>query len=923
MMIKTMRNTFLFFSLAIMIGRFPLSVLACEELVGPILENSALQKTFKEDIKENFQGLRYTNSDLFEKGKVPTWNDISTVEILHKDIAILRRDASGINQESLIQEVYLELLEDKQFSDLIQRLTNWNYFEDYQLPDLETVKHFKKEISILMENLPPEIRPIILSVETSGKHSEITLQANNLIERQKALLEIFFSTTGYKNYEEVVKNNNKNIDILRGLVEMIRNEEIEVAIDRPFNARWWMPRIGLHNQFVTGTSMGARTINGRIAVEATSSSHDVESYRHFDHDLKPKYGYLRAKQSSSLKQEDGIYGEDTYILDLDKIKRRLSWTPGDSLNRMIHINPNWMGGQASEPNHWDSLFLPWDSRELMIPLLYNRYINNNEINLDGIFQAKAPGHEKLEMLTPNSESEYLEVQVWGPIRIEDIKEFIFRENPPIGDFLDKLNEHKIKIFDGRNNQVKEWTPPGSREPASLSEAQCDEIIKSILVEETYYNTEVARRINRFFVLRLSQINQSLLEGETVPAWGDIENLKEIYRIFMKNLDSINDINEEEKLKFVHQVFANAINNNLTLKKFFAQQLEGKNVEGLSLSDQENHYYFRIVFEKLNAYIPTPWKIKLPPVNVEKARSDLVKQAEKYYKRQQRLLREIFPTTGYEDYKEIKKLNTQHKEELGEIVDLIRNEDVNIAISRPGNARWWVPKVGLHNQHVTGTSRGYKGQSGRNAVEASYSNRKFQKYANLDNDVKPKYGLLYPKTNSSIQPVSTHYGEDTYILDLKKIKKRLTWTPGDSLNRMSAHNFEWTEGTTLNAKSWDYLFLPWSSKELMIPLLHKQFNGLNPSLALNHQQSDGIPKAFNKFQMQFENPSARYLEVQIWGPIRLADVKEFIFKSGEPQGEFLEALIEKGIKIYDGSAWPHKEWFPPAEKVEGLSLVPLE
>ena len=41
------------------------------------------------------------------------------------------------------------------------------------------------------------------------------------------------------------------------------------------------------------------------------------------------------------------------------------------------------------------------------------------------------------------------------------------------------------------------------------------------------------------------------------------------------------------------------------------------------------------------------------------------------------------------------------------------------------------------------------------------------------------------------------------------------------------------------------------------------------------------------------------EVQFWGPLSIDNVEKFIFLEVEPSGRFLNKLLEKNIKIYDG------------------------
>ena len=58
--------------------------------------------------------------------------------------------------------------------------------------------------------------------------------------------------------------------------------------------------------------------------------------------------------------------------------------------------------------------------------------------------------------TPNMD--YIEVQIWGPISLDDVSVFEFMTDPPQGEFLRELLKRGIHIRDGRHWPPVAWQP---------------------------------------------------------------------------------------------------------------------------------------------------------------------------------------------------------------------------------------------------------------------------------------------------------------------------------------------------------------------------------------------------------------------------------------------------------------------------------
>ena len=296
----------------------------------------------------------------------------------------------------------------------------------------------------------------------------------------------------------------------------------------------------------------------------------------------------------------------------------------------------------------------------------------------------------------------------------------------------------------------------------------------------------------------------------------------------------------------------------------------------------------------------------------KRATTLMEATEVYIKDQQKVLKGLFHTTNYKTYKQYQKaLDAWESEGSKEAVSMIRNENVEMIMLRPSNGRWWIEKVGFKNQHVTGSSRGFMGHKGRNAVEASLSSKTYKNFAKFDNDLKPKYGMLAPKTDSGISIDMPHYGDDIYIFKKSKVKNSVTFTLGDSLNPIPSNRPEtrWTGGETFTPDHWDEVFLPWSQKELMTPVLKKGIQSKKFSLEYSEMDDLGLSKKWSR--------GGEYLELQFWGDLNLSQVEKFIFTREPPTAEFYRILKERGIKVYDGRKYhlstdglvTKKEWKP--------------
>src|SRR5262249_53898516 len=138
---------------------------------------------------------------------------------------------------------------------------------------------------------------------------------------------------GFKDAKALKKAIEASGPEFKDTLSMIENERVEFVIRRPSEGRWWVPRVGFQNQRITRSSKGILNEAVRDAGEAKLASIDPIKYAQLDQDLKPKYGYLRAKAGENMTEPEGAlpYGEDAYILKKENLRDRTTFTIGDSL----------------------------------------------------------------------------------------------------------------------------------------------------------------------------------------------------------------------------------------------------------------------------------------------------------------------------------------------------------------------------------------------------------------------------------------------------------------------------------------------------------------------------------------------------------------------------------------------------------------
>lgn len=258
--------------------------------------------------------------------------------------------------------------------------------------------------------------------------------------------------------------------------------------------------------------------------------------------------------------------------------------------------------------------------------------------------------------------------------------------------------------------------------------------------------------------------------------------------------------------------------------------------------------------------------------------------------QQERAQGLLPTSGFSSLHELERAVSAMGPNRAKAVELLRDEkNFEFVMRAPSTIRDSIAQRGFLNQHDSGTSRGTLNPDYRANVEASFVGMDAVAYKRLPNAVKPKYGFLRPSATSGAKwddSRSLQYGDDFFVFKRDAVKDHLTFYPTDSLGQ-SAY------GTSAPPSSWAHALQPWSQRMILAAGLEVAGDG--------NLQYAPRPPGFQSTRQNFDY----YMEIQIWRPLGLEDVERFEFTTAPPQGDFLKALRQTGVKIFKkGSA---EEW----------------
>lgn len=307
--------------------------------------------------------------------------------------------------------------------------------------------------------LPPQFRPRIARPRVKKDTQHIDQDAVIFMQDFTARFDqLFNAQSGYTNYAayEAKLRKIKNIYIQQAL-DIIDRNQIEIVVRRPERGRFWIPKVGFQNQFVTLNSEGTYDRNSRNQAESNLTLSPLKIYEDHLAEFKAKYGTMKASKDSGVLSpltHTNFYGDDIYTFKMDRISDRLSFFMDDSLAT----------GRSGDQKNWTATFIPWPRRLIMVPFLALALTKNG---FDLVTREESVQYQE-DLIPKESFSfqddglagrRYWETQIFGQITLDMVSSFEFRNTPPEGEFLAELLKRKITIYDGRSGTPVLWEPP--------------------------------------------------------------------------------------------------------------------------------------------------------------------------------------------------------------------------------------------------------------------------------------------------------------------------------------------------------------------------------------------------------------------------------------------------------------------------------
>lgn len=392
--------------------------------------------------------------DLVSGKQTPSWQNFEDLSLIIGKIHEVKSSLASKGELEAAMRLVAEAAPEIMAAPAFQKLKEAGDAEapsgDTYAPTEYELKRLYQELLLdLNRELPRSMAVKFPRLNQDARRKSISERTEALSKRAREVFDGLASTTGASSYEQVERDIAANPKFAP-MLELLKTGQIELSIRRPERGRWWVPKVGFQNQFVTGSSRGANDPDSRNRVEGSSLQMTAAEYAKEDAETKPKYGSVRPSPTSGLEpaNTDGMYGEDVYILKEEAIKDRLTWSQFDSRYRQLNISS--LNEQKADA--WDRTFIPWENNALMAPFMVaGAAARPGTVGGTGT-PAEAPF--KLSVSIPSNN--YLETQIFGQLDLSHVKAFEFTYQPPEGAFLAELQRHGIEIRDGRTWPPKPW-----------------------------------------------------------------------------------------------------------------------------------------------------------------------------------------------------------------------------------------------------------------------------------------------------------------------------------------------------------------------------------------------------------------------------------------------------------------------------------
>ena len=377
------------------------------------------------------------------------WISFEVLESMSPLVEAYGRALHGMSPAERSQELQIlkrtidEAAETKELLHALSQPLN----KPYSASQFELHRAFRYKFHKVLKNLPAEFRPSIARLTLDPRRHKLNQQARDLIRQLEKSFELAFPTSGHESFEkfEATLRASPDPDVQKAL-QIVDQGQLQISMHRPESGRFWIPKVGFQNQFVTGSSRGNLDHETRNSVEAELTGQKPEDYQRLDAELKPKYGTLRVVKEVGLVNDSlaSAYGNDIYTFKTDLIADRTTLYIEDSLVAARYNSKPLLKYEGS--------FIPWNRRLLLVPFM-THHLADNRFGRPGV-------KEGVARLVPARNADhcgvYFEAQIFGRVDLDLVDSFQFKKIPPSGEFLQELKKRNIRIIDGRDGVGRSW-----------------------------------------------------------------------------------------------------------------------------------------------------------------------------------------------------------------------------------------------------------------------------------------------------------------------------------------------------------------------------------------------------------------------------------------------------------------------------------
>ena len=314
---------------------------------------------------EVFQFVEGLDPKLVSSERLPGWQDIEALKTATQKLKETKSDLQSKGELDQAIKSATEALAGYQntthSTELRAEVKNDHPSSAYKPTEYDLKRVYQDLIFTFNRQLPRDLRLPITRLPYDLRHEKLLTQARELVAAQEAKFDPFFSTCGFSDLNSLRIVIQGSSVASQKVLDLLENQ-YEFAMNRPENARWWVPKVGFQNTGSTGNK-SADYLLYRNTKEAARTLQPLSSYELLDGELKPEYGYLRPKPSVEIVQSGSAdsYGTDTYIFKNEKVQDRVTWTQGNS------ETPDGIDSENPVLTDWQDFFIPWKYRILGVP----------------------------------------------------------------------------------------------------------------------------------------------------------------------------------------------------------------------------------------------------------------------------------------------------------------------------------------------------------------------------------------------------------------------------------------------------------------------------------------------------------------------------------------------------------------------------